>query len=93
MYMPIYACDKLFLVDGKTAPYIDISIGGYVNLYSKIVSGTKETKYDGKGGGFFMRTGLGLKINGMIHFGVGYQLMFQDKVDYANHSAYFKIGI
>ena len=89
--MPIYICDYVYLTSDKTAPYIDVAIGGYINLYNKTVVGSKDNMQKGKGGGFFLRSGLGLKINNSTHIGIGYQLMYQDKA--ALHTAYFKIGI
>jgi hypothetical protein len=40
-----------------------------------------------------MRTGFGLDFSDNWQIGIGYQMMFKKKVDYASHFGYIKVSI
>ena len=89
LYMPFFANDKLYFSSSDIDPYLDVSLGGFVTLMTKV----NDDSQAGKGGGFFMRTGLGLELQHGTNISIGYQLMFENSIDYAVHMAYLKIGI
>lgn len=90
--LPIYVYDRLYFSSKDTSPFIDLALGGMVNLKTKM-----DEDYGGlssKGGGhMLLRTGLGLSIatnsDLKVHLKVGYQLLYNKT---AGHSVYFAIG-
>lgn len=88
LVMPIFVNDKLYFTNNEYRPYLDLSIGGYVNLMSKY----NDDKFKGEGGGFFFRSGLGVDMRG-VNITVGYELLYGKNKDDAMHMVFFKIGI
>lgn len=88
LVMPIFVNDKLYFTNNEYRPYLDLSIGGYVNLMSKY----NDEKFKGEGGGFFFRSGLGVDMRG-VNITVGYELLYGKDKDNAMHMVFFKIGI
>lgn len=88
LMLPIFANDKFYLTTSDNDPYIDLSLGGFVALMAKV----NGENIKGEGGGFFFRSGLGIDIKG-LNLAVGYELMFQEKIDNAVHMVYFKVGL
>ncbi len=94
LYMPIYACDRLYFSSAPLAPYLDLSLGGFVNLKQEM--GFQSEKL--KGGGLYFRPGLGVAIEAgsgtFVHLNVGYELRYAKVQGYelTAHAIYFRIG-
>lgn len=88
LVMPIFVNDKLYFTNNEYRPYLDLSIGGFVNLMSKY-NGAKQKV---EGGGFFFRSGLGVDMKG-VNITVGYELMYGKNKNDAMHMVFFKLGI
>ena len=106
LYLPIYACDKFYFTNSPTAPYLDLALGGFVNLKTAINYKNwrvEDEEQKGEGGGLFFRAGLGVAIatNSPInvHLNFGYELRYSKNeeegmtVEEKAHSIYFRLGI
>lgn len=94
LYMPMYACDRIYFTSSKNAPYLDLALGGFVNIKREI--GLESEKL--KGGGLYFRPGLGFAINTktplIVHLNVGYELRYSkvEGIENKEHAIFFRVG-
>ena len=100
LYLPLYACDRIYFSSNDyTAPYLDLALGGYINLKSETwIKGGGSEEQKGEGGGLLFRAGLGFTVmpNSLnINGNAGYELRYSKVGDYdaTEHAIYFRIGI
>lgn len=94
---PIYADARAYWANQSICtPFLDVQIGGYIGLASRVVTDYPEPGADQQlacyipKDGFYFSTGLGMNIS-MVTLSLGYKLYHQP--GYNNNYAYFKVGV
>lgn len=95
--VPIYLDTRWYLpTKGRTFPFWEIGIGGYVGLSGKVTTDLSawgegvETVTAVPKGGFYFTTGLGVELKRLV-LGIGYK--YFDNSTFRDHYGYVKLGI
>lgn len=91
--MPIYSDFKCYILQKTIAPFVNVSLGGFIGL-----GGNGHVEYLGEksvqvkpDGGFYCRLGLGMEYKHFI-VGIGYQCLKANAIR-ADHLGYVKVGV